>query len=217
MKTITVKGVGKTLVKPDFVVLSLSLETIDQSYEIAMNKAAEKIDELNQKLATVGFKKEAVKTTDFNVRTDYESKKDRNGNYYRVFNGYAVKHRLKVSFDFDSKQLAQALGTIATCISKPELSVGFTVKDTSAVNEALLVSAAENARKKVEILCTASGAKLSDLMSIDYNWDELNVYSHTKDEVEDDLCFLAAAPMSIDIEPDDIDVSDTVTFVWQIA
>ena len=81
MKTITVKGVGKVSAKPDFVVLSLSLETIDQSYESAINKAAEKIEELNQKLATVGFEKEAVKTTNFNICTDYKSKKDRNGDY----------------------------------------------------------------------------------------------------------------------------------------
>ena len=66
------------------------------------------------------------------------------------------------------------------------------------------------------ILCTASGAKLGDLMSIDYNRGERSVYSRTKCEVEDDLCFLSAPPMSIDIEPD-IDISDTVTFVWQIA
>ena len=217
MKTITVKGVGKVSAKPDFVVLSLSLETIDQSYESAINKAAEKIEELNQKLATVGFEKEAVKTTNFNICTDYKSKKDRNGDYYSVFNGYAVKHRLKVSFDFDTNRLARALSAIATCISKPELSIGFTVKNASAVNEALLVSAAENAKSKAEILCMASGVQLGDLISIDYNWGEFSIYSRTKYEVEDDLRFLDLAPTSVDIEPDDIDVSDTVTFVWQIA
>ena len=63
----------------------------------------------------------------------------------------------------------------------------------------------------------ASGVQLGDLISIDYNWGEFSIYSRTKYEVEDDLRFLDLAPTSVDIEPDDIDVSDTVTFVWQIA
>ena len=105
MKTITVKGVGNVSVKPDYVVLSMSLETRNHDYETAMREAASRIDHINENLSTIGFEKESVKTTDFNVRTDYESKKDRNGNYYRVFNGYVINHRLKVSFDFDTNVL----------------------------------------------------------------------------------------------------------------
>ena len=218
MKTITVKGVGNVSVKPDYVVLSMSLETRNYDYETAMQEAADRIEHINKSLSTIGFEKESVKTTDFNVRTDYESKKDRNGNYYRVFNGYVVNHRLKVSFDFDTKLLSKALGTIASCIAEPELSISFTVKEPSAVNEALLKSATENAKKKAEILCAASGAKLGDLVNIDYNWGELNIYSRTNYDMEMDcLKAKAATPYSLDIEPDDIDATDTVTFVWQIA
>ena len=218
MKTITVKGVGNVSVKPDYVVLSMSLETINRDYETAMREASSRIEHLNESLSTIGFEKESVKTTDFNMRTDYESKKDRNGNYYRVFNGYVVNHRLKVSFDFDTKVLSMALGTIASCIAEPELSINFTVKEPSAVNESLLKSATVNAKKKAEILCETSGAKLGELVNIDYNWGELNIYSRTRYDMED-TCMKACAeaPFSLDIEPDDIDATDTVTFVWQIV
>lgn len=50
---------------------------------------------------------------------------------------------------------------------------------------------------------------------MDYNWGELNIYSHTRYELAED-CMYDAAPMtakSIDIEPDD---SETATFVWEI-
>ena len=218
MKTITVKGVGNVSVKPDYIVLSMSLETRNRDYETAMREAASRIEHVNESLSTIGFEKESVKTTDFNVRTDYESKKDRSGNYYRVFNGYVVNHRLKVSFDFDTKVLSKALGTIASCIAEPELSISFTVKEPSAVNEALLKSATVNAKRKAEILCEASGAKLGELVNIDYNWGELNIYSRTSyDMGMDCIKACAKAPYSLDIEPDDIDATDTVTFVWQIA
>ena len=53
--------------------------------------------------------------------------------------------------------------------------------------------------------------------SIDYNWGELHLYSPTRYEMEADcLMKISAAPTAMDIEPDDIDVSDSVTFVWEI-
>lgn len=217
MKTITVKGIGNVSVKPDYIVLSLSLTSQDKDYETAMNLAAVKITELNKSLEQIGFEKESVKTTDFYVNTEYESQKDRNGNYHRIFNGYVVKHRLKVAFDFDTKKLTTALSAIANCVVEPELSVNFTVKDNSAVNEELLKSAAQNARGKAEILCAASGVTLSDLVNIDYNWGELSLYSNTRYVMADDCIQACDCAPGMDIEPDDIDLRDTVTFTWQIA
>ena len=112
--------------------------------------------------------------------------------------------------------MAKTLSAIAGCVADPELSVNFTVKDSSAVNEALLKSAAENAKKKAEILCLASGASLGDLVNIDYNWGELNIYSNTRYCMEQECMAEMCAPSSIDIEPDDIDLNDSVTFVWEI-
>ena len=131
-RTITVKGVGRVSTPPDYIVISMSLEAQDTNYEKAMEQAALQIDYLNKALESVGFKKKSVKTVNFNVRTDYERVKDRNGNYKSVFNGYICNHRLKVEFDFDTRRLAQSLSAISKCLAKPELSIAFTVKDPSA-------------------------------------------------------------------------------------
>lgn len=102
------KGVGRVSTPPDYIVISMSLEAQDTNYEKAMEQAALQIDYLNKALESVGFKKKSVKTVNFNVRTDYERVKDRNGNYKSVFNGYICNHRLKVEFDFDTRRLAQS-------------------------------------------------------------------------------------------------------------
>ena len=75
-------------------------------------------------------------------------------------------------------------------------------------------SATANAKKKAEILCEAASVTMGDLIAIDYNWGELDIYSHTRY----DCCEEALAPMgaAVDIDPEDIDVSDTATFVWEI-
>ena len=216
-KTITVKGIGKVSAVPDYVVITMSLEAHENDYEETLELAAKKIEYLNASLVEIGFEKKAVKTTSFNVRTDYERVKDRNGNYKSVFNGYVCSHRLKVEFDFDTKRLAQTLYAISKCLAQPELSIVFTVKDASAVNKELLRSATINAKEKAQILCDASGVELGELLSIDYNWGELNIVSHTEYMLEEKCMAMPVGGLAdIDIEPDDIDVSDTATFVWEI-
>jgi len=215
-RTITVKGIGRATAKPDTVVLSMSLDSRAVEYDKAMEIASDSICEISGALSDAGFEQDAIKTTNFNVRTDYENVQDRSGNYHLEFRGYVVSHNLKVEFGFDVKRLSQALSALAGCTSHPQLSVSFVVKDASAVNEEMLRSAAANARRKAEVLCDASGAALGKLISIDYNWSELDVRSGTRYSIAEDCM---AAPMMakvINIEPDDIDVSDTATFVWEI-
>ena len=216
MRTITVKGIGAVSVKPDLIVLRLSMETAEYEYDAAMKAAAEKIDFLNKALEAAGFEKKSAKTADFRVRADYDRLNDGKGNYTSVFMGYKCRHELKIEFDFDTKRLAKALSEISKCIAKPEISIDFTVKDSSAVSGELLKAAVKNAREKAEILCASSGAKLGELLSIDYNWGELHLYSATDYDVED-KCMMLGAADDMDIEPEEIKARDTATFEWEIA
>ena len=216
-RTITVKGIGNVSAAPDYVVISMSLEAQSMNYDETLELAAKKIEYLNSSLVEIGFEKKSVKTTNFNVRTDYDRVKDNNGNYKSIFSGYICNHRLKVEFDFDTRRLAQTLYAISKCLASPELSISFTVKDPTAVNSELLRSATINAKEKARILCEASGVELGELLSIDYNWGELNIVSHTDYMLEEKCLAMPSSSLAdIDIEPDDIDVRDTATFIWEI-
>lgn len=214
-RTITVKGTGTAKAAPDLIRIVLSLDAKDFDYSFTMRIAERKIDSLKEALAAVGFDRKALKTLNFDVRTDYSSEKDSNGNYKRVFNGYICSHRLKLEFDFDTKQLASTLNAIATCVSDPELSIAFTVKDPAAISADLLRNATTNAREKAEILCAAANVKLGELQAINYNWGELEVVSHTDFDMPM-KCAALSPGCDIEIEPDDISVSDTATFIWEI-
>lgn len=216
-RSITIKGIGKLSLKPDQTVVSLTLKTVRADYDKAMDEAAKHLEQLRSAIAEIGFTKDDLKTSSFDVGTEYENERDENGNYKQIFVGYRVTHGLKLEFDFDSQRLSKVLGAIAVCIAEPELNVQFTVKDKGAVDAALLQSACANAKAKAEILTKASGVTLGELVSIDYNWGELHLYSPTRYEMEADcLMKISAAPTAMDIEPDDIDVSDSITFVWEI-
>lgn len=215
-KTITIKGVGKASTRPDLIVVTMNLETEDKEYNKTFDAASKKIEELNKALEKVGFEKNSIKTTNFNVYTKYDNVKV--GNVYKnVFAGYICRHSLKVEFDFSVKVLSQVLSAISSCSAEPELNIAFTVKDPSKISQELLMSASRNAKEKALVLCSASGATLGDLISIDYNWSDINVYSRTNYSIEN-KCLLAsrAKATSIDFEPDDIKLTDSATFVWEI-
>ncbi len=213
-RTITVKGTGNVSVKPDLIILSVSVRAEEAEYEKMMQKASEQLDGLRESITAAGFTKDDLKTTDFGVQPEFDNVKQKDGNYKRIFRAYVCTHSLKLEFDFDMNRLAKTFSALSKSTAEPEFNVQFTVKDKDAVSDTLLKSAADNAKKKAEVLCSASGVSLGTLLSIDYNWGELSVVSPTAFSMPNECLRSCAA--DIDIEPDDISVSDTVTFVWEI-
>lgn len=211
-RTITVKGIGKATVKPDQIELRLHFEAKDKSYERALELAAQQLNDLRRTFKDAGFRKDAVKTTTFDIQTIYDRIKDKNQNYISVFDGYECTNGVKVVIDFTMQNLSAAIGAVAQSGVNPRMDLEFTVKNPAAVSEQILKDAADNARKKAEILCTAAGVKLGNLLDINYNWGEVSFYSETRYDVKG--CSLA--PCSMEIEPDDIQAGDSATFVWEI-
>lgn len=159
-----------------------------------------------------------MKTSNFGISSEYRSVKDKFGNYRSVFDGWKCSHDLEVKISLDIKLLTRVLHNIAKSKADCKVRVGFTLSDSGAIETELLESAARNARKKAETLCAALGAKLGDLVKIDYNWGEIDIYSHTR--YESGLFSSAPLPCKCaapEIDPEDIRLDDSATFVWQIG
>lgn len=60
-RTITVKGYGHASVRPDLIVVSMTLETENKDYGKTMELAAGKIELLNNSLEKIGFEKNPSK------------------------------------------------------------------------------------------------------------------------------------------------------------
>ena len=216
MRTITVRGTGKVSMKPDLTVVSVTLKSLDKNYEKSMQEASGQIESIRTALCGLGFGKDELKTLSFNVNAEYEGIRDENGNYKNVFSGYSVMHRLKVEFSFDSKRLSDVLYTVSGCTAEPEMNIHFTVKDKDAVKKTILENAAKDARERAEILASASGVKLGELVSVTYGEADINVYSRTEYAVEK-RCMAMNGASDMCFTPDDIETSDDATFVWEIV
>ena len=67
MRTITVRGVGNVSARPDYITISMTIESIRKDYDGAMRDASERISKLQDVAVRSGYAKEDLKTTSFNV------------------------------------------------------------------------------------------------------------------------------------------------------
>jgi len=218
MRTIRVTGKGQIKVHPDMTRITLSLEGTHPEYGEALRHSSEDTEQLKNVLSTFGFERSDLKTLNFSVDTQYESYKEK-GAYKQRFIGYRYRHAMKVEFESDNDRLGKILYALSHCSVKPEFRLSYTVKDPEVAKNELLGKAVSDARDKAAVLTNAAGVALKDIQSIDYSWGEIDFEVRPMSRV----C-VTGAPMemedssyAMDIEPDDIEVSDTVTVLWEIG
>ena len=215
-RTMRVRGKGNLKVRPDMTRVSISLANTCKNYDEALSISAENSNLLRKIVCELGFAESDLKTVSFDVDVQNESYRDRNDNWKKRFVGYKVSHSLKFDFASDNDLLGRLLGRIAACPAKPEFGISFFVKDTEAAKNQLLGNAIRDAKAKAFVLAEASGVKLGDIRNIDYSWGEIR-FESDRMPIEGDLGCKEETRHDIDIEPDDIEVADTVTVEWEIV
>ena len=220
MRTIRVTGKGQIKFKPDMTRITLSLEGIYPEYGETLRRSSEDTERLKDLLTGFGFERSDLKTLNFSVDTEYESYKDK-GTYKQRFVGYKFHHLMKVEFDSDNDRLGRVLYSLANCPVKPEFRLSYTVKDPEAAKNELLGKAVIDAKEKASVLTQAAGVSLKNIQSIDYSWGQINfeVQPMNRMLMVEECCTSmveGAGSYDMDIEPDDIEVSDNVTVIWNI-
>ena len=110
---------------PDLIIIC----GLEHKYDYKMELAAESVNILQNAIETAGFDKKDLKTTNFNIRTHYESYEDENDNYKNRFDGYICKQGLKLEFDFNTEVLSKLLNAVgkAPDIEPEDINVSDTV------------------------------------------------------------------------------------------
>lgn len=220
MRTIRVTGKGQIKVKPDMTRITMTLTGLYKEYGETLRRSSEDTEVLKDVLSGFGFERSDLKTLNFSVDTEYESYRDKNNNYKQRFVGYRFNHIMKVEFESDNDRLGKILYALANCKVKPEFRISYTVKDPEVTKNLLLGKAVTDAKEKASVLTQAGGVALKEIQSIDYSWGEIDFeYRPMNGAILAEKCSVmpTGGSYDMDIEPDDIDVSDTVTVVWEIV
>ena len=216
-RTIRVTGKGKLSVKPDVTRLIFTLDGTREEYDAALRLSSESTDQLKTALSQYGFKNEDFKTTYFNVESVYDSYQDKDGMWKQRFVGYRFSHCLKLEFPVDNERLGKMLYSLGHSTVSPEIRIEYTISDPEAAKNELLAKAVADSRIKADILSKAAGVVLGEIVTIDYSWSEMEFVSRPMNKMM--LCSDSAVTeecCNLNIEADDISVTDTVTVVWTI-
>ena len=217
MRTIRVTGKGQIKVRPDMTRITMTLEGREKEYAETLRRSSEDTEALKDALSGFGFERADLKTLNFGVDTEYESYQERN-QWKQRFKGYKYEHVLKIEYDSDNERTGRILYALAHSGSRAEFRISFAVKDTEAAKNRLLGNAVRDAKEKAAVLAEASGVSLKEIRSIDYSWGTVTFETEPVRSLA--MCKsidAEAACYDLDINPDDIDVTDTVTVVWEIA
>lgn len=219
-RIIRVTGKGLIKVHPDQTRITMTLEGVYPEYAETLRHSSRDTEQLKDLLAPFGFARSDLKTLDFRVDPSFERYKEE-GIFKQRLVGYEFRHEMKVEFASDPDQLGNVLYALANSPIRPEFRISYTVKDPEAVKNALLGKAVTDAREKAAALTQAAGTMLKDIQMIDYSWGEMELEVRPMNR---SMALETCAPMptkqccyEMDMEPDDIEVSDTVTVVWEIA
>lgn len=213
-KTINVKGQASLSFKPDLIILLFRFSSIAKDYAQSVQINDSKVNKMLAQLEPLAFKKDDFKTTLYQVNTHYESYQDENNQYKSRFAGYLSNHHLKLSFDLDMKRLAEVITAISQSESTPEFDIKFSIKDNRAVNDALLKAASDNAHRIANTLAKTNKLQLGNLIRIDYSW--IDVELHAKTDVLIHANEMPRARVLSEFVPEDIEVSDSLLFVWEL-
>lgn len=214
-RVIRVKGEGTVSMPPDCIEIDIKLNETYITYEQSMEAAAESLEEIREVLKPLGFDKKDIKTSNFNIDSKYDSKRNKDGDYERYFVGYNYNNELSIEFDNDNKKLGKVLYALSKCSSKSEFSIKYKMKDYSEMKELLLERSVADAKKKALIISKAAGVTLREIISIDYSWSDIKIY-HEDNVLYESMDCCESSVKAIHLQAEDLSTSDTVTVTWEI-
>jgi uncharacterized protein YggE len=210
--TISVRGVGQVSVPPDRTVVSFDISTMDMDYSRSANDLNERVATLRAGLKMSGIKPEDLKTTSFSIDPHHEWR-GKDENRRQVFLGWVTRHRMKIELPIDRELLNKAFAAIASDEVKSSIEISFDVSDRDALRTKILEEATRVACRNAEAMARAAGCKLGRALKIQYGWSELRISPLA---YEADLSMTPARMAAPDIEPDDLDASDSVTILFEL-
>lgn len=220
-KIIRVTGEGKVAVAPDTIRVSLQVSALDKKYSTSLAEANKKVEKIKQAVLSVGIDEKNIITSNFSVYPRTKSERKLSGNYEEVFLGYETQHNISVSFNYDTQLLGKVIDAISSSVAEPRLSIGFIVKNQEGIKEKLIESAVKNAKADAEVLASAAGVKLGDVLCINHSFSEVHIRPPRQFEMRAKACMDSVCENSVSsslssINVENIDFEATVTIDYEI-
>lgn len=214
-RTIRITGKGKITVAPDQVIFSLNQSQVKKGYDEANAEAAIAKNELDDCLRAIGIDTKNLKTERFSINAEYTSYK-RNDEWKRKLVGYRYSHLMKLKMDLDYEIIAGFLAMVSNMKYMPKFDMNYSLKNPEEAKNKLIKEAVKDSRTKALCLADSMYVELGEVINIDYSWMHVDITSRQYSAIECDAMLMAPESAKMSMEPDDIELEDSVTVIWAI-
>ena len=156
-KTITVQGSSSVTAAPTIAYVSIGVTTFNKNAATAQSENAVKMDRVYKTLASLGIKKDKIKTVNYNISPRYDYK-----NNVATLAGYSVINSIRVTV-MDLKKVSDVLDmTVKEGVNQSNsISFGVTDEERNRLYLQALSRAVSNAKEKANTIATAAGITIS--------------------------------------------------------
>jgi uncharacterized protein len=163
--TLTVTGSATTSVKPDKVIVSLGVQTTNNTAKAALDTNSKSMNKVLEALLAAGVKQNETSTSSFSISPNYNYSQGRN-----IITGFTVTNSIQI----ESSKVANISKWLDTAISagtNTVNSIDFTLSDKklAEIKNGLIKLAIDDARNRANFAASASGLKVIGVRSISLN------------------------------------------------
>lgn len=159
--SIEVRGIATREVAPDMANITLGITVKADTAEEARAQAAEITKNAKRALLGLAISQSDIKTSSYNLYPNYEYVNNKNRQ-----KGYSLSTTMQVKVD-DLNKLGDVIDkTVKEGITEVN-QINFGLKNESSIQRQLLAAAVDNARAKAEIVASAGGRSIGEMLSAD--------------------------------------------------
>ncbi len=213
---IVVQGKGVEYFTPDEVILNISFNTKDQSYEVALSNGVKNVQKfVNELLLQNGFTANDMKTRNFVVKED---KKYNEMTRTYIFDGFSFNQNATLKFDYNKERMAKIIEAFSKLENAPSCQINFGVKDAKECKGKIIAKAYKEAELQAQAIASAAGKSLKQCVKVDFKPFTTEYFSQSN--LDTNMMYandtrLGAVPAIINtFTPEDIELSETLYCLW---
>ena len=212
--TLQVSGQGRLSVPPDLGVLSIQLKCISLNFNESIVKLNKKSQDISNKIAALGFGKNAIKTTDFQINNYSIYRNNQN-----IDSGYIATQNVEVEFKNNKESIAKFINAFSKSKTDVGLNFSFKLSDSLKANtqKEIIKLSVSDAKEKAKVLAESAAIKLKRIKDITYG------SSYGNDgNANPGIRAMSAAPgfnsgeVLVGFSPKDLLFTDSVNITWEI-
>jgi uncharacterized protein YggE len=167
---ITVMAQGEVSADPDLAMITVGVETRDETAGLAAAQNAERMSDVMDALRQMDIAEEDIQTVDYSIQAEIDWESDEQ----RVI-GYVVSNSVRVKIR-DVEKVGDVLDAVTEAGANNVYGIQFSFDDPSALQEQARAEAMAEARQRAEALADLAGVRLGAARTISESFTETPYY-----------------------------------------